>query len=38
MDVVEGWSSSEVIAGLFELEMSGQIRQMAGKRFIKAWH
>lgn len=38
MDTVEGWSSSEIIAGLFELELNGQIKQMPGKRFIKAWH
>ena len=38
MDTVEGWSSSEIIAGLFELELNGQVKQMPGKRFIKAWH
>lgn len=37
MDLVEGWSSSEIIAGLFELEMSGQIKQLAGRRFVKVW-
>lgn len=37
MDLIEGWSSSEVIAGLFELEMSGQIKQLAGRRFVKVW-
>jgi len=37
MDVVEGWSSSEIIAGLFELEMTGQIRQLAGRRFVRVW-
>jgi DNA processing protein len=37
MEVVEGWSSSEIIAGLFELEMTGQIRQMAGRRFVRVW-
>lgn len=34
---IEGWSSSEIIAGLFELELTGQIRQMAGKRFVRVW-
>jgi len=38
MDTVEGWSSSEIIAALFELELNGQIKQMPGKRLIKAWH
>lgn len=37
MDLVEGWSSSEIIAGLFELEMNGQIKQLAGRRFVKVW-
>jgi DNA processing protein len=38
MDAIEGWSSSEIIAALFELELNGQIKQMPGKRFIKSWH
>lgn len=38
MDSIEGWSSSEIIASLFELELNGQVKQMPGKRFIKAWH
>lgn len=31
------YSSSELIAALFELEMAGTIRQLAGKQFIKVW-
>ena len=30
-------SSSEIIAGLFELEMAGFIRQLPGKNFVKVW-
>jgi DNA processing protein len=30
-------SSSEIIAGLFELEMSGVVRQLPGKNFVKVW-
>jgi DNA processing protein len=37
-EIVElsGMNSSEVLATLFELEMKGAVRQMAGKRFVKA--
>ncbi len=31
------YSSSEVIAALFELEMLGLVRQLPGKNFIKVW-
>lgn len=31
------YSSSELIAALFELEMAGTIRQLAGKHYIKVW-
>lgn len=30
-------SASEIIAALFELELSGLIRQLPGKNFIKVW-
>jgi DNA processing protein len=30
-------SSSEIIAGLFELEMAGFVRQLPGKNFVKVW-
>jgi DNA processing protein len=33
----EGVSSSELIGALFDLEMSGLIRQLPGKNFIKVW-
>jgi DNA processing protein len=39
-DIVESCdtcSSSEIIAGLFELEMSGIVRQLPGKNFVKVW-
>jgi DNA processing protein len=31
------FSSSEVIAALFELEMMGVIRQLPGKQYVKVW-
>lgn len=31
------YSSSEVIAALFELEMLGLVRQLPGKNFVKVW-
>lgn len=37
IDRVEGWSSSEIIAVLFDLEMAGAIRQLPGKQFVKRW-
>lgn len=37
MDLVEGWSSSEIISGLFELEMAGMVKQLAGRRFVRVW-
>jgi DNA processing protein len=33
----EGFSSSELIGALFDLEMSGLIRQLPGKNFVKVW-
>jgi|YNPNPStandDraft_1061719.scaffolds.fasta_scaffold00172_25 DNA processing protein len=33
----EDLSSSEIIAALFELEMSGLVRQLPGKNFVKVW-
>lgn len=36
-ETLERYSSSELIAGLFELEMSGLIRQLPGKNFVKVW-
>jgi DNA processing protein len=37
IETMEGHSSSEVIAALFELEMSGLARQLPGKNFVKTW-
>ncbi len=33
----EGASSSELIGALFDLEMSGLIRQLPGRNFVKVW-
>ena len=33
----EGVSSSELISALFDLEMSGLVRQLPGKNFVKLW-
>jgi DNA processing protein len=33
----EGASPSEIIAVLFDLEMSGLVRQLPGKSFLKVW-
>lgn len=34
---LENYSSSEVVAVLFELELLGLIRQLPGKQFVKVW-
>lgn len=34
---LEHYSSSELIAALFELEMMGTIRQLPGRNFVKVW-
>jgi DNA processing protein len=34
---LEDFTSSEIIAALFELEMNGSVRQLAGKNFVKVW-
>lgn len=33
----DGWSSSEVLSTLFQLELLGLVRQMAGRNFAKVW-
>lgn len=33
----EGVSSSELIGALFDLQMSGMVRQLPGKSFVKVW-
>jgi len=37
IESVEGTSSSEIIAALFELELAGLIRQLPGKSYIRVW-
>lgn len=37
MENLPQYSSSEVIAALFELEMAGLVRQLPGKHFLKVW-
>ena len=37
VETFAGVSSSELIGALFELEMSGLVRQLPGKSFVKVW-
>lgn len=37
IESLEGTSPSEIIATLFELELTGLVRQLPGKSFIKVW-
>jgi len=37
LETFDTLTSSEIIAGLFELEMLGLIRQLPGKNFVKVW-
>ena len=37
VETFESISSSELISALFELEMSGLVRQLPGKSFVKVW-
>jgi DNA processing protein len=37
LETFDGVSSSELISALFDLEMSGLVRQLPGKNFIKVW-
>jgi DNA processing protein len=37
VEALEDVSPSELIAELFELEMAGLIKQLAGKNFVKVW-
>jgi DNA processing protein len=34
---MEGFTTSELIAALFELEMTGLVKQLPGKNFVKVW-
>jgi DNA processing protein len=38
VETIEGTSSSEIIATLFELELAGLVRQVPGKSFLRVWH
>ena len=37
LESFEGVSSSELIGALFDLQMSGMVRQLPGKSFVKVW-
>ena len=37
LEKLERYSSTEIIAALFELEMVGLVRQLPGKNFVKVW-
>jgi DNA processing protein len=37
LETFEAVSSSELISALFDLEMSGLVRQLPGKNFVKVW-
>jgi DNA processing protein len=37
IEALETHSSSEIIATLFELELSGMVKQLPGKSFVKVW-
>jgi DNA processing protein len=37
LETFEGVSASELIGALFDLEMSGLVRQLPGKNFVKMW-
>jgi DNA processing protein len=37
LESLEEFTSSEIIAALFELEMMGAVRQLGGKNFVKVW-
>jgi len=37
VEEMEGFTTSELIAALFELEMTGLVKQLPGKNFVKVW-
>ena len=37
VDTLAPVSASEIIASLFELELSGMVRQVPGKSFLRVW-
>ena len=38
IESLEGVSPSEILTALFELEMAGLIRQLAGKNYVRVWN
>jgi len=37
LERLDEWASSEVVATLFQLQMLGVVRELAGKNFVKVW-
>lgn len=37
LECLENYSSSEIIAVLFELELLGRVKQLAGRQYVKPW-
>ena len=37
IEMLDGQSSSEIIAALFDLELQGQVKQLPGKLYLKTW-
>jgi DNA processing protein len=37
IESIEGASSSELLAALFELEMAGLVKQLPGKNYVRVW-
>ena len=37
LENLENYSSSELVASLFELELIGKVKQLPGKNFVKVW-
>lgn len=37
LESLEGYSPSEIVATLFELELAGMVRQLPGKQFARVW-
>lgn len=37
LDRMEGTPASEIMASLFDLELSGMVRQLPGKQYIRVW-
>jgi len=37
IEMLDGQSPSEIIAALFDLELQGQVKQLPGKQYLRAW-